>query len=149
MRRFCALNAFDAVINLYTAFGYFEEQADDKRVLLNAFASLKKGGKLLIQTMSKEVLARIFQPRDWHETDGVKFLRESKVTQDWSWVENRWIFLNGEGQKEFKFSHRLYSAVELTDLLKKTGFRKVNAYGDLTGVPYDHEAKYLIIVAEK
>jgi len=149
MRRFCALEEFDAVINMYTAFGYFEEPADDKRVLLNAFASLKKGGKLLIDVMGKEVLARIFQSRDWHENNGTKFLRESKVAQDWSWVENRWILLNGNEQKEYKFGHRVYSAVELSNLLRKTGFAKVEVFGDLAGAAYDHQAERLVVIAEK
>jgi 2-polyprenyl-3-methyl-5-hydroxy-6-metoxy-1,4-benzoquinol methylase len=81
-RRFCALEEFDAVINMYTAFGYFEEPSDDKRVLLNVYASLRPGGKLLIETMSKEVLARIFQPRQWHEYDGRNLLQQSQLSDD-------------------------------------------------------------------
>ncbi len=32
MKSFCEPNAFDAVINVFTSFGYFEEATDDKRV---------------------------------------------------------------------------------------------------------------------
>ena len=31
-----------------TAFGYFEDQADDKRVLANIYCSLRKGGTLIM-----------------------------------------------------------------------------------------------------
>ena len=149
IRRFCALEEFDAVVNLYTSFGYFEDANDDKRVLLNAYASLKRGGKLLVEMMGKEVLARIFQPRDWHERSGSLFLRETKVTQNWSWAENRWVlFENGE-RKEFTFGHRIYSAVELTDLLKRCGFAEVKVFGSLAGAPYDHQAQRLVTVAVK
>ncbi len=148
-RKFCALEEFDAVINMYTAFGYFEEPSDDKRVLLKAYASLKRGGKLLIELMSKEVLARIFQPRDWHERDGRIFLRETEVTQDWSWIKNRWILFEDGQQKEFTFGHRVYSAVELTGLLRRCGFADVEVFGNLEGAPYDHEAQRLVTVAVK
>ncbi len=148
-RRFCALEEFDAVINMYTAFGYFEEPSDDKRVLLNAYASLRPGGKLLIETMSKEVLAKIFQPRQWHESDGRIFLRETEVTQDWSWIDNRWILLENGRQKEFSFSHRLYCAAELKGLFRQCGFRSVEAFGDLTGAAYDHQAKGLVVLGIK
>ena len=149
IRRFCALEEFDVVVNLYTSFGYFEDADDDKRVLLNAYASLKRGGKLLVEMMGKEVLARIFQPRDWHERNGSLFLREVEVAQDWSWIENRWVlFENGE-RKEFTFGHRVYSAVELTSLLKRCGFVQVEVFGSLAGAPYDHQAQRLVAVAVK
>lgn len=149
MRRFCALEEFDAVVNLYTSFGYFEDPHDDKRTALNAYASLKRGGKLLVEMMGKEVLARIFQPRDWHERDGRLFLREVEVTQDWSWIKNRWVLFEGGERKEFRFGHRVYSAVELTGLLKRCGFAEVEVFGSLAGAPYDHQAQRLVTVAVK
>jgi SAM-dependent methyltransferase len=148
-RKFCAIEEFDAVINMYTAFGYFEEPSDDKRVILNVYASLRPGGKLLIETMSKEVLARIFQPRDWHESDGRILLQQSQLSNDWSWIDNRWILLEDGRQKEFCFGHRVYSAVELTGLLKRCGFSEVKVFGELTGAAYDHQAKGLIVVGMK
>ena len=93
MRKFCALDEFDAVINMYTAFGYFEDPADDRRVLLNVHASLKSGGKLLIDLMGKEVLTRILKPRDWHETNGGLLLYERDLNADWSWINVRWILV--------------------------------------------------------
>jgi SAM-dependent methyltransferase len=149
IRRFCALEEFDAVVNFFTSFGYFEDANDDKRVLLNTYASLKQGGRLLIELVGKEVLARTFQPRDWHERDGRIFLRETEATQDWSWIKNRWILLENGRQKEFSFGHRVYSAVELTSLLKRCGFAEVKVFGDLTGAPYDHKAQRLVTFAVK
>jgi ubiquinone/menaquinone biosynthesis C-methylase UbiE len=149
MRRFCQLEYFDAVINMYTAFGYFENPADDRRVLSNIYYSLRKGGTLIIETMSKEILARIFQPRLWYEENGVTCLQEHKVSRDWSWVDNKWLLLKGRKKQEIRFGHRLYSAAELTALLKDCGFSSVKVYGDLAGADYDNNAKRLIAVAKK
>ncbi|MHC4124097.1 MAG: class I SAM-dependent methyltransferase [Planctomycetota bacterium] len=149
MRRFCLLDGFDVVINMFTAFGYFESHAENKRVLTNIYCSLRQGGKLIMDMIGKEVLARIYRERDWHEEDGRIFLQECKIQQNWSWADNRWIVLQGSKQKEFRFGHRIYSAVEITSLLKDCGFTSVNIYGDLTGTDYDHNAKRLIAVAQK
>ena len=47
----------------------------------------------------KEVVARIWKERDWHEQDGRIFLRQSKISQNWSWCENTWMMLeNGKLQ---------------------------------------------------
>jgi len=150
MRRFCRENVFDGAINLFTSFGYFEDEADDCQVLTNIHRSLKKGGKLVMEMMGKEILARIFRERDWHETDdGTLFLQERKVTKDWSWIENRWILIEDETRHEFKVNHRIYSAAELTATLRECGFKKVWIHGDQAGGPYDHEAKRMIAVAQK
>ena len=149
MRKFCRTESFDAAINMFTAFGYFESSEEDKRVLSNIFSSLRQGRKLIIDIMSKEILARIWQERDWQEHDGRIFLRESKISQNWSWIENKWMMLEDGKQQEFRFGHRIDSAVELSGLLTDCGFISVNIYGDWAGTDYDNNANRLIAVAQK
>ena len=149
MRTFCRPNAFDVAINLFTSFGYFEDINEDKLVVRNVYGSLKDKGVLLIDTMGKEVLARIFRERDWYEAHGFLVLQERKVSRNWSWMESRWIMIKDGKIEEHKVSHRLYSAAELAALLKDCGFTAIDAYGDLSGAPYDHTAKRLVIVAHK
>lgn len=149
MRTFARPEAFDAVLNLFTSFGYFEDSEHDRRVVMNVYRSLKSGGVFLMDLMGKEVLARIFRERDWREEDGIILLEDCKVSNDWSWVENRWIVLKGGERQEVKISLRLYSAVELRALLSECGFDRVDVYGDVAGAPYDHAAKRLVVVAHK
>ena len=149
MRTFCRADVFDAVINVYTAFGYFEDQEDDRQVVMNVFRSLRSGGVFLLDMMSKEVLARKFRERDWREEDGVLILQEREIARNWSWIENRWILLKGSERTEFRLSHRLYSATELASLLTTCGFGQVEAYGDLEGGAYDHTASRLVVVGRK
>ena len=149
MRAFCRPDAFDAVVNLFTSFGYFEDPEDDQRVAMNVYRSLKSGGVFLIDIMGKEVLARIFSERDWYEEDGVLILQEREITKNWSWMENRWIILADSNRTELNLSHRVYSAVELASLLTECGFAHIDAYGDFEGSAYDHLARRLVIVAHK
>jgi SAM-dependent methyltransferase len=149
MRSFCEPKAFDVVINVLTSFGYFEDAADDKRVLENIYKSLKDGGKLLIDIVGKEVLARIFQEKRWREEDGIIVLEEGKIRDNWGSVDTRWIIIKDGKQDECRFSLRLYSAAQLCELLKRCGFGQVDVYGDLSGSPYDQNAKRLVVVAHK
>jgi SAM-dependent methyltransferase len=146
MRRFYRRRAFDLVLNLFTAFGYFENPADDRRVLVNVHKSLKPGGRLVMDLMGKEIIARVFRERDWREEAGMLILEERKISRDWSWIENRWIYLRGTQRNEFRVSHRLYSATELTGLLKDCGFRKIQVHGDYAGSAYDQRAERLVMV---
>ncbi len=149
MRRFGRPGAFDLVVNLLTSFGYFEDPADDERVVRSIHGSLKEGGAVVIDLMGKEVLASIFEPREWREVDGDLWLYERRVTKDWSWLENRWILIRDGERKEFELGHRLYSATELSGLLSECGFARTEVYGDLEGSAYDHEASRLVVVGRK
>lgn len=149
MRRFCRPGKYDLAVNLVTSFGYFEGPEDDRRVTQNLYDSLKQGGAVVLDLMGKENLARVFTPREWHEKDGEIWLYERRVTDSWSWLESRWILIKEGEKKEFRLAHRLYSAVELSRLLQECGFASVDAFGDLAGAPYNHQAARMVIVARK
>jgi SAM-dependent methyltransferase len=149
MRRFFRPNAFDMAMNLYTSFGYFDDPQEDRNVLLNVHRSLHPDGTLVMDLIGKEVLARVFRERDWNADDGAICLREMKVSQDWGWIDSRWILLKGTSRQEFSISHRLYSGTELAKLLRECGFVSVRILGDFAGAPYDHKAKRLVAIARK
>jgi SAM-dependent methyltransferase len=148
-RDFHRPDSFDAVINLYTSFGYFAEPRENIAVLENIFASLKSGGKLLMELMGKEVLARIFQARDWREENGIILLEERKVGKNWEFAENRWILFKNGKKCEHTFNLKLYSAVELCEMLSRCGFRDMETFGGLDGSPYDQNANRLTVLGHK
>jgi SAM-dependent methyltransferase len=147
MRKFCRDDTFDVVINMFTSFGYFEDSEDDRQVVENIFRSLKSGGKFLIEIMGKELVARDFRERDWNEINGCIILEDRKLLNNWEKIENRWIILKEGQQVEHRFVLRLYSAVEISSLLKRCGFSDVKIYGSLQGINYDYKANRLVAVA--
>lgn len=103
-----------------------------------------------MEMMGKEVLARIFLPRDWQELpNGSLFLQERRVTRDWTWIENRWILTKGAQRREYAADHRIYDGEGLRKLLLDAGFDSVTLHGDLFGSPYDTSASRLVAVARK
>ena len=150
MREFVKPEAFAGAINLFTSFGYFEDPAEDRLVAANLFGSLIPGGALVMEMMGKEVLARIFQPRDWEELpDGRLFLQERRVARDWAWMENRWILIQDGQRIEYEVTHRLYDGAGLKAILRDAGFDSVALCGNLQGFPYGTSARRLVAVARK
>jgi SAM-dependent methyltransferase len=150
MRVFERPHSFDGAINLFTSFGYFEDESDDLMVARNFASSLKPGAHLVVDFNGKEVLARIFRHHDWHHLpDGSLILEERKVLGAWEGVETHWILIRGADRKEASFSLRLYSGAELVTLLKHASFSEVAIYGNLAAKPYDQSAERLIAVARK
>ncbi len=149
MREFVRPEAFDTAVNLFTSFGYFSQE-DDLRVLRNLHDSLRPGGRLLMEMAGKEVLARIYTPRDWAEfDDGALLLFDREVLPGWNDVRNRWIFVRDGKRIEFNFTHRVYSADELSCALRDSGFEVEGIYGGLDGSAYDRSATRLVVVARR
>lgn len=150
MRRFRRPRAFDACINMFTAFGYFRRQADDLRVLKNVFSSLRPGGVFLMDIMGKERIAKIFAPRTWHRMpDGTIVLEERWLEDDFGWIENVWTMIRRGRMRSHRVAHRLYSGVELRNLALQAGFARAKAFGSLDRKPYDQDAQRLVVLARK
>jgi SAM-dependent methyltransferase len=149
MRSFHRDNEFDVALSLFTSFGYFEDPQENMRVLQNLLRSLKGGGKLVMEMMGKEILARVFRQRDWQEVNGTIHLEEREIMSDWSRMRNRWIKIEDGQRNEFIITHWIYSAAELKSMLEASGFQAVNLFGSLLGNPYDHTARRLVAVAVK
>jgi SAM-dependent methyltransferase len=150
MREFRRPDAFDLAINLFTSFGYFEEAADNRRVLENVYASLKPGGAFVFDHLGKEILAAKYQPTRSEElTDGTLLIQRVVVIEDWSLIEGEWILLAGERASRFRVRHWLYSGQEIRELLASVGFADVSLFGNLEMTPYGPQAERLVAVARK
>ena len=149
-RAFASAKTFDAVINMFTSFGYFEDPADDLKVAQILHQRLNPGGRLVIDLNGKEILARVFREREWHQhDDGTLGLEERRIRSGWDWIDSRWILVRGGKIWEGTVSTRLYSGAEIAEVLRRAGFGAVRFFGNLAGAPYDHNAERLIAVAAK
>ena len=149
MRDYVEPGAFDAVVNTFTSFGYFEDPEDDLRVLRNAHASLAPGGTLLVDVVGKEVLARLDQEVALSEQDGRVLVQRDTVFADWSRLRSDWFSVDGDRVDRASLVLRLYSAVELRSLFHEAGFAEVRCYGGYRGTPYDRTADRLVVVGTK
>lgn len=149
MRGFVRARAFDVTLSMYTTFGYFEDPKDDRRVLAHVLRSLRPGGRLVIDTLGKEVLARKFLPQAWNEQNGALVLERRELDSDWGYITTHVTIVRDGRRFEYRFRVRLYSGPELKRLLRDVGFSRVRLYGALDGSPYDRKATRLVAVATK
>ena len=150
MRAFVRPDSFDLALSLFTSFGYFDAAEDDLRVLQNVHQSLRPGGALVMDMVSKECLARNFDATTSHKVpDGSLLFQRHAIRDDWTRVSNEWTVVTGTQARTFDFSLRVYSGRELRDLLVRAGFASVDLYGGLDGRRYGLEAERLVAVASK
>lgn len=142
-------NEFDAVINLFTSFGYFEKEEDHLTVLKEVRKCLKAGGRFLLELHNRDWLIRHFQARDWVERSGFLVLEERHLNFARNRVESRWIVLKGAERKEYTLSLRVFTLAELLGLFAEAGLKVLGYYGGFRGEPWSLEANRLAIVAER
>jgi SAM-dependent methyltransferase len=147
MRAFRRPGGFDLAISMFNSFGYFTDRADDRRVVTNLYDSLRSGGVGVIEVFGKELTAGRYV--NVTESEGVTRVEEHQIVENWTRVKSLWLLISSDSIQRFEFAVRVYSGLELSDLLRDVGFAEVALYGDLDGRPYGPGATRLIAVARK
>ncbi len=150
MREIATEESFSGSFSFFQSLGYFEDPDEDLKVCTGVYEALEAGGWFLVEMDGKETTAASFEERTWMERDGRTILLEYEAEAAWSMLHNRWQFRDIDGSwHEYEFSYRLYSAVELGELLEKAGFATIEFFGALDGRPYNQDAKRLVALARR
>jgi ubiquinone/menaquinone biosynthesis C-methylase UbiE len=142
--------SFDAVLNLWTAFGYFETQDEDERVLAEAARVLVPGGIFVIDTINPAALVRGFRPQGWSDLDGTLVLEQREHDLVTGRMQSCWTFVSENGERrELSFDHRLYTPPELAGMMRRAGLEPTAFLGGLDGSELTPDSWRLVILAEK
>uniref|UniRef100_A0A7C4Y4R7 Methyltransferase domain-containing protein n=1 Tax=candidate division WOR-3 bacterium TaxID=2052148 RepID=A0A7C4Y4R7_UNCW3 len=147
LRNFARSEYFDIIINFAFPFCFFEGD-DDFRVLKNLVRSLKFNGKLFLRLIPKELFIKRFCGKEWLIKEKKFILKDTKIIENWSIIETRWIFLDSK-KREIKSHFKMYSALEISSMVRQSGIEDIKIFGDLEGNPYDENAKELFLLATR
>ena len=155
MRHMPWRSEFDGAYMFYTSFGFYDDE-DNARVLNEAAAVLKPGGRLLIDARNREYLvARAAAEgsdrwRWWEGWDDLLVLGEEVLDLRSGRVTDRRMFFKSMQFKgERSISLRVYSLKELADMMEASGLEVVAVYGDYEMGPYTLLSPRMIIVGRK
>jgi len=140
---------FDAAINWYSSFGYFDDQGN-QRVLEGFRRALKPGGKLLIEQASREMLVANIPPSGravWMVERGDD-LQIDQVTFDpvAGRSHTQRIIVRDGRVRRTGFSLAQPTAAQLIAMLRDAGFDDVRAF-DETGGEFTTKSRRLLVLA--
>ena len=140
---------FDAVVNLWSAFGYFPEQADDERVLATIARALRPGGAFLLEQINPLRLLRTFRERYWEELEGGGIMLEDRRYDIAAGrTEAFWTILRADGSRaELAHSLRLYTPAELFAMMERAGLHVAETWGSWDGDALELDSRRLIVLA--
>jgi SAM-dependent methyltransferase len=143
-------NEFDAIINVFTSFGYLQNEDEDLRVLQEVHKALKPGGSFLLETVHQARVVRTISPHGIiHYEDGLIVLEERHVDLLTSRNEVRVSLLHPDGKRtEHRQSMRVYTLTELIHMLANAGLQLQAYYGGLDNSPLTLDSR-LVLLARK
>ena len=142
---------FDAVINMFSAFGYLESEAEDQKVLTQVRKALKPGGLFLLETVHHAWLMRNFEPRGWNiiEDDTIVLdAREMNLHTGRNEVTVTLIHPDGT-RREYRHAMRIYTAAELVRMVTEADLDIDAVYGGLDGAELTLDAHRVILIGRK
>jgi SAM-dependent methyltransferase len=139
--------SFDLVVNLFTSFGYFEEDSEHARVLACVCAATRRGGTFVIDFLNAGQVRRELVPYDERLENGITIEQRRTISSDDRFVEKR-IRLRERG-KEYIERVRLLSAADLERMLSAAGFEVLKRFGDYSGVGWSENSPRTILFASR
>ncbi|MFF9298600.1 class I SAM-dependent methyltransferase [Streptomyces sp. NPDC014764] len=97
-REYEAPGGFDVVLDMFTSFGYFEDPADNARVLRTMYTCLAPGGKLVLDLTGKELLARRVTPPKVVRRGDDLMVQTDTVLDEWARLRSEWVLVAGPGR---------------------------------------------------
>jgi SAM-dependent methyltransferase len=150
MRAIAYEREFDAVINMFTAFGYFATDAENGQVLDRVAAALVPGGRFLLEVVNPTAVFARFEARGWHElSDGTLMLEERAYDAVRGRFETGWTFTRGGGRSVRRFSHRAYTAPELEAMASAAGLEVERFFGGLDGSDLEMGSRRMVMLARR
>lgn len=140
---------FDAVYSYYTSFGFFENEADNEKVITSIAKALKPGGRFLAELMHRDFTVRHFSARSWMAYGDDYVLKEHEIDLATSRVIGKWTFIADGKVTSSNMRLRMYSLHEMVAMLERTGLEFACAWGNTLKEPLTFDHQRMIVLARK
>lgn len=139
----------DAVFNLFTSFGYFETESDDKKVFNSVYDALKPKGFFVLDYLNQEFVQNTLEPVSSIEKDGIVFNIRKKI-EDHYIIKH--IDFEDKGQAfSFYEKVKLHTPKHILEYAKSCGFEQVKMWGnyDLSAFQEDNSPRCINLFRKK
>jgi SAM-dependent methyltransferase len=146
MRESLSGETFDLVLNLFTSFGYFDDEADDRRVVRAAASMLAPGGRFFLEVINRQWIIGNFKERQWFTVGQTAVMeRRSLDLRTRRMVVERTVS-SATAEDISVHAVRLYDGPAVKTMLDAAGFDRVELYGDWDGAPLTPESLRVLAV---
>lgn len=139
---------FDAIFNLFTSFGYFDDEAENDKVLQGVNTMLRPSGLFVFDYLNLEHTVSTLVEHELREIDGIHF--EIKRKFDGKYIRKE-ISVEDQGHRlEFEEKVRGFHFAEMKNKMLNVHLKPIAVFGDFELNEYDeHTSERMIIICKK
>jgi len=148
LRRICFKQKFDLIVNLFTSFGYFEEDSENLQFIKSAYKMLKDTGYYVFDYLNPVYVENNLVPFSKSIKKNREIIEERKIID--GRVEKQITIKSNSGTRKYKESVKLYSYTEIEIMFSKIGFNILKSFGDYSGNEFDEgKSNRMLIIFTK
>lgn len=140
---------FDAVLNLFTSFGFFAQPKDDAKVIREFARVLQPGGMLLWHGGSRDGVVGRFLTRDWWSSNDGTMIGHERSFDPLSGQLTIRTTVKGKRTVERQHQIRLYTATRLAELCNDAGLVVEQAWDGWKDKPLGRKSSEMLLLARK
>lgn len=148
MRKLDFNGAFDRILMLFTAFGYFSDE-ENLDVLRRIARALKPGGLLAFDIQNRDVFLVGYKENMITEKEGNLMIDRHYYDTESGRLYNRRIVIREGVRRDKPFFVRMYNPTEIRAVLAQAGLETRKMFGDWECNPLSIESCRMIIIARK
>ncbi len=141
-------NTFDVVTNLFTSFGYFENNIDEQKAINAMGNNLKKEGILIIDFMNvKKVIANLVL-KEQKTINNIQFDITRQVNDGFILKDIR--ITDGKEEQQFQEKVKAITLADYSEFITNAGLKIINTFGDYKLDNFDEKiSDRLILICKK
>lgn len=140
-------STYDAVFNLFSSFGYFNLEEENKSSLFSMFENLKPGGIFVFDYLNPEFVVKNLKPKEIVNREEVQFHITRKI-ENGTVIKIISFIVNGE-LKEYEERVKLFNYSVLRKWFKEGNLEVIKEYGSYELQPFSSVNSHRIILVAK
>ena len=139
---------YDYAFNLFTSFGYFEDESDNEKAISAISDSLKPGGLLVLDFMNAHKVVQQLVPMEQKKVDDIQFHISREVKDQF--IIKHICFKADEQDHYYKEMVKALSYDDFKSYFTKANLKIVDNFGDYYLNPFNkEESDRLIFIVKK
>ena len=141
-------NSFDVVTNLFTSFGYFEDNKDEQKAINEMANNLKKEGILIIDFMNaKKVIANLVL-NEQKTINNIQFDIKRQVKDGFILKDIR--ITDGKKEQQFQEKVKAITLADYSEFITNAGLKIIDIFGNYKLDNFDEKiSDRLILICKK
>ena len=149
MRKPFMVNYYDIIFNLFTSFGYFENDRENRAVLENIYNALNPQGIFVLDFVNMDKTLQCLLADDRRIIDGVEFHISRSITRH-GFLEKQIFVEDGPLRYNYEERVKIFKQADLKNYVAACGFEIKNIFGDYSLNDFNPAVSdRLILIAKK